>query len=72
LNPPALSTVWTVTLGDQQSPSTGASSITFVGIPDGIYNYSFEYSLPSGSNHATSFVTINGANKEVMVPYVNP
>ena len=72
LNPPAPSAVWTVTLGDQQSPSTGASSITFVGIPDGIYNYSFEYSLPSGSNHATSFVTINGANKEVMVPYVNP
>jgi hypothetical protein len=72
LKPPAPSAVWTVTVGDQQSPSTDASSITFVGIPDGLYNYSFEYSLPSGSNHATSFFTINGANKEVMVPYVNP
>jgi hypothetical protein len=62
--------LWSVNLGGQQSISRDANPITFIGVPNGTYYYSFDYSLiPSDGRKGTGddTVAINGADKEVIV-----
>lgn len=55
--------MWSVTLGGQQSQYTEASSITFIGVPDGYYDYDARsYSVDEGG-----VVGVNGADQEVIV-----